>query len=210
MDDGTNRTDSHGRPDDLLNTPEAGRVLRLSPRTLERFRVTGEGPIFLRLGGRVFYHRHDLESWMDQRRRRSTSDSGPRAPGKKDSKREDTKTTARRDPHREAGRQCPEEQTRRHREAGTAASRAGQGRWVQAHGRHRGAGVTAARRRGAAARTDRATADARSPGARPPRGANGRHPPKSARRARHRGGSGNGPERARGPHVRGGRPAKGA
>ena len=38
------------KPTDLLTTEEAAKYLRLSPRTLERYRVTGEGPRFLKVG----------------------------------------------------------------------------------------------------------------------------------------------------------------
>ena len=65
------------RPGDLLTTPEAAHHLRLSDRTLERYRVTGEGPRFLKLGRRVLYRRSALDGWVDSRVRRSTSDPGP-------------------------------------------------------------------------------------------------------------------------------------
>ena len=57
-----------------LTTPEAAAILGLSPRTLERYRVTGEGPRFLKLGRCVRYKRVDLDKWADRRRKRSTSD----------------------------------------------------------------------------------------------------------------------------------------
>ena len=62
---------------ELLSTKEAARYLRLSHRTLERYRVTGEGPRYLKVGRRVFYRRTDLDAWLDGRVRRSTSDPGP-------------------------------------------------------------------------------------------------------------------------------------
>ena len=34
---------------------------RMSPRTLERWRFTGEGPQFIKLGGRVVYRLEDIE-----------------------------------------------------------------------------------------------------------------------------------------------------
>ena len=57
-----------------LNTPQAAAILGLSPRTLERYRVTGEGPVFAKLGRRVRYARVDIENWVARRRKRSTSD----------------------------------------------------------------------------------------------------------------------------------------
>ena len=60
-----------------LTTVEAARYVGLSHRTLKRYRVTGEGPVFHRFGGRVRYRRDDLDDWAAQRRRVSTSDPGP-------------------------------------------------------------------------------------------------------------------------------------
>jgi hypothetical protein len=55
----------------LLTTAEAARVLRLSPRTLERLRVQGTGPRFLKLGSgvraRVLYDPLDLRAWIERR-----------------------------------------------------------------------------------------------------------------------------------------------
>ena len=59
-----------------LNTREAAAHLSLSTRTLDRYRVSGDGPVFLKFGGRVRYLREDLDDWARSRRRRSTSDDG--------------------------------------------------------------------------------------------------------------------------------------
>lgn len=59
-----------------LRTPEAARLLAISPRTLEKHRVFGTGPIFRKLGGRVVYAVSDLEAWAEEGTRRSTSDPG--------------------------------------------------------------------------------------------------------------------------------------
>ena len=59
-----------------LNTREAAEHLGLSTRTLDRYRVSGDGPVFLKLGGRVGYLREDLDEWLRTRRRTSTSDDG--------------------------------------------------------------------------------------------------------------------------------------
>ena len=66
---------------DYLSTREAAEWLGLSPRSLDRYRVTGEGPYFHRFGGRVRYRRADLEAWARVRRRSSTSDDGSAARG---------------------------------------------------------------------------------------------------------------------------------
>ena len=59
-----------------LTAREAARHLGLSTRTLDRYRVSGEGPVFLRFGGGVRYLREDLDDWARTRRRKSTSDDG--------------------------------------------------------------------------------------------------------------------------------------
>lgn len=60
----------------FLKTPDAATHLGLSPRTLEKHRCYGTGPIFRRLGGRIVYAIDDLESWAAIGTRRSTSDPG--------------------------------------------------------------------------------------------------------------------------------------
>jgi hypothetical protein len=63
-----------------LPNADAADFLGLSPRTLERMRIDGRGPIFLKLGRRVVYARADLVAWAETRRRSSTSDLGQPAP----------------------------------------------------------------------------------------------------------------------------------
>jgi hypothetical protein len=41
----------------LLTQAESAELLRLSERTLERWRVSGDGPMFVKLGRRVMYPR---------------------------------------------------------------------------------------------------------------------------------------------------------
>ena len=63
-------------PTRYLSTPQAAALLGLSPRTLERYRVTGGGPPFLSYCNRVHYLRSDLDAWAARCRKRSTSDDG--------------------------------------------------------------------------------------------------------------------------------------
>lgn len=63
-------------PTPYLSTRQAAALLGLSPRTLERYRVTGGGPPFLTYCNRVHYLRADLDAWALAGRRRSTSDDG--------------------------------------------------------------------------------------------------------------------------------------
>ena len=60
----------------LFTTIEAARYLRLSPSTLKRYRVTGEGPVYSRRGGRVRYRREHLDAWVAEGERVSTVDDG--------------------------------------------------------------------------------------------------------------------------------------
>jgi len=64
-----------------FNPREAAACLGLSTRTLERYRVSGDGPVFVKLGGKVRYLREDLDAWVRSRRRKSTSDDGSALPG---------------------------------------------------------------------------------------------------------------------------------
>jgi DNA-binding transcriptional MerR regulator len=50
-----------------LTQSESADFLRLSERTLERWRVEGMGPPFRRFGRRVVYAKADLERWADSR-----------------------------------------------------------------------------------------------------------------------------------------------
>jgi predicted DNA-binding transcriptional regulator AlpA len=53
---------------------EAAKLLRLSPRTLERQRLDGTGPKFVKLGRRVLYRASDMEAWLQNRTFQSTSE----------------------------------------------------------------------------------------------------------------------------------------
>jgi excisionase family DNA binding protein len=60
----------------LLTQREAANVLRLSQRTIERLRVSGVGPKFIRCGGRsIRYRQSDLEEWIASRVVQSTSEA---------------------------------------------------------------------------------------------------------------------------------------
>jgi predicted DNA-binding transcriptional regulator AlpA len=58
----------------LLTQREAALALRLSERTLERSRVSGDGPLFVKLRRRVFYRQSDLDEWIASRVVHSTSE----------------------------------------------------------------------------------------------------------------------------------------
>lgn len=52
----------------FFTTSEAAAFLALSPRTLDRYRATGEGPAFFRMGTAIRYARSDLMEWAWARR----------------------------------------------------------------------------------------------------------------------------------------------
>lgn len=59
----------------LLTCAETGERLGLSVSTLAKMRVRGDGPVFVKLGGKkVAYSESDLTAWINANRRSSTSD----------------------------------------------------------------------------------------------------------------------------------------
>lgn len=62
-------------PTEVMNTAEAARYVRLGKPTLERFRVSGDGPVYAKLGGAVRYRKADLDAWLESRLTRSTSEA---------------------------------------------------------------------------------------------------------------------------------------
>lgn len=62
------------RNEPYLLQAEAAQVLRLSERTLERMRVDGNGPRFVKAGRRVLYRRTEIEAWAEARTFASTSE----------------------------------------------------------------------------------------------------------------------------------------
>lgn len=46
-----------------LNVEQAARFLGVSVSTLNRWRGTNEGPVWIKLGGRVYYHAEDLRAF---------------------------------------------------------------------------------------------------------------------------------------------------
>ncbi len=55
---------------------EAADYVRLSPRTLQRHRQQGTGPLFTKAGRRVLYRQSDLDDWLAGNVFRSTSEAG--------------------------------------------------------------------------------------------------------------------------------------
>ncbi len=70
-------------PDDspprTLTDPETARYIGMSGSWLRQARMNGnpDAPPYIKIGRSVRYLREDLDTWLEQRRRVSTSDPGP-------------------------------------------------------------------------------------------------------------------------------------
>jgi Helix-turn-helix domain len=60
----------------FLRTKEAARFMGVSPHTLEKHRIYGTGPKYMKIGGRIIYAVKDLREWAERGARRATSDPG--------------------------------------------------------------------------------------------------------------------------------------
>jgi predicted DNA-binding transcriptional regulator AlpA len=60
----------------MLRVSEAATFLGLSVSFLNKLRCAGAGPAFRKIGRAVVYDPADLEAWLVDRRRISTSDTG--------------------------------------------------------------------------------------------------------------------------------------
>jgi predicted DNA-binding transcriptional regulator AlpA len=59
----------------LLTVAECADYVRLSASTLNRLRVSGDGPRYVKLAGRVLYDVADVDKWIEQGKRGSTSEA---------------------------------------------------------------------------------------------------------------------------------------
>ena len=59
----------------LIKEADAASLICQSVRTLQKWRLTGEGPDYFKIGRSVRYSRSELLLWIDQRRRAHTSQS---------------------------------------------------------------------------------------------------------------------------------------
>ncbi|MBX4898594.1 helix-turn-helix domain-containing protein [Rhizobium bangladeshense] len=57
----------------MLRTDDAAIYTGVSASTLNKLRLTGGGPDYLKLGKSVVYDPADLDAWLSSKRRRSTS-----------------------------------------------------------------------------------------------------------------------------------------
>ena len=64
-----------------LTEVEVAKLLNISRRTLQGWRLRGEGPSFEKFGRLVRYNRSVLDAWIGGQQRSSTSDAGPNCYG---------------------------------------------------------------------------------------------------------------------------------
>lgn len=57
-----------------LNTTEAATYLKMSPSWLNKTRLSGTGPVYMKTGGRVQYETSDLDAWLRSSRRTAVYD----------------------------------------------------------------------------------------------------------------------------------------
>ncbi|MEP6868700.1 MAG: helix-turn-helix domain-containing protein [Novosphingobium sp.] len=61
---------------EILTVREAAQYLKLGKPTLDRYRVTGDGPRYVRMSpGAIRYRRADLECWLESKLTSSTSEA---------------------------------------------------------------------------------------------------------------------------------------
>lgn len=60
----------------VMRTVEAAAYCGSSASTFEKLRLKGGGPVYSKIGRRVVYRVEDLDAWLAENRRRSTSDTG--------------------------------------------------------------------------------------------------------------------------------------
>jgi Helix-turn-helix domain len=54
-----------GEAEPLLMEVQAAKLLNLSPRTLQNWRSSYNGPLYIRVGRAIRYRRRDLIAWID-------------------------------------------------------------------------------------------------------------------------------------------------
>lgn len=57
----------------LFDTRKTAERLNISPGTLQKWRVYGDGPRYIKVGRKVAYDQADVDRWLEDRRRNSTS-----------------------------------------------------------------------------------------------------------------------------------------
>lgn len=58
----------------LITAIQAAELLSIHPNTLAKWRLSGAGPTFTKMGRSVRYRMSDIEKWIDARQANSTSE----------------------------------------------------------------------------------------------------------------------------------------
>lgn len=59
-----------------LDTQQAATYIPCAKSTLDKLRVKGGGPRFIKIGKRVLYDTLDIDHWLENQKRASTCDTG--------------------------------------------------------------------------------------------------------------------------------------
>ena len=65
-------------PDEMLTEHQVAKIVCQSVRTIQKWRVTGYGPAFFKIGRSVRYRRLEVWQWIEEKRRLHTSDDSQR------------------------------------------------------------------------------------------------------------------------------------
>ncbi len=60
----------------IIRAEEVPGFIGIARQTLARWRHEGNGPLFVKLGRRVFYRSGDLKAWIEKRTRQNTVSAG--------------------------------------------------------------------------------------------------------------------------------------
>jgi hypothetical protein len=60
---------------ETLNVLQTAKYTSLSKSTLDKLRVYGDGPLYIKVGSRVVYDRLDLDTWLIGKKVANTSQS---------------------------------------------------------------------------------------------------------------------------------------
>jgi hypothetical protein len=66
-----------------LTVKQAAEYIPLAEGTLNAYRVSGGGPVYIKLGGKILYDTRDLDKWIDGHKQISTSANPERKPRRK-------------------------------------------------------------------------------------------------------------------------------
>ena len=58
-------------------TEPAAKYCGSTKSTFEKYRLTGKGPAYIKLGKTVVYDEDDLDAWLEKNKRQSTSEPAP-------------------------------------------------------------------------------------------------------------------------------------